>query len=110
MIQSHTQLAPSLDFVLNAVQQSFLSVQQAFYALHLVLNASKTKVIWFGKKNAPLSTGVITTSEGLELEVVISYKYLRVWLDCTLSFSQHKSKLQLNLDLVSSIVVAPLSP
>ena len=37
---------------------------------------------------------MITTSEGLELEVVTSYKYLGVWLDGTLSFSQHISKLQ----------------
>ena len=29
--------------------------------------------MWFGEKNAPLPTGVITTSEGLELEVVTSY-------------------------------------
>ena len=27
--------------------------------------------MWFGKKNAPLPTGVITTSDGLELEVII---------------------------------------
>ena len=36
---------------------------------------------------------MITTSGGLELEVVISYKYLGVWLDSTLS-SQHISKPQ----------------
>ena len=58
---------PSLEFVLNALQQSGLNVQQAFSALNLVLNTSKTKVIWFGKKNAPPPTGVLTTSEGLEL-------------------------------------------
>ena len=48
--------------------------------------------IWgFGdkKKNAPLPTGVITTAEGLELEVVTSCKYVGVWLDGTMSFSQH---------------------
>ena len=50
--------------------------------------------MWFGKKNAPLPTGVITTYEGLELEVVTSYKYLGVWLDRTLSFCQRISKLQ----------------
>ena len=49
--------------------------------------------MWFGKKNARLPTGVIT-SDGLELEVVTSYKYLGVWLDGALSFSQHISKLQ----------------
>ena len=58
---------PSPDFVVNALQQSFLSVQQAFSALNLALNTSKTKVMWFGTKNVPLPTGVITTSEGLEL-------------------------------------------
>ena len=85
---------PLPDVVLNALQQSFLSVQQAFSTLNLVLNTSKTQVMWIGKKNAPLPTGVITTSEGLELEVVTSYKYLGVWLDGALSFSQHISKLQ----------------
>jgi hypothetical protein len=43
---------PSPNIVLNALQQSFLSVQKAFSALNLVLNTSKTKVMWFGKKNA----------------------------------------------------------
>jgi hypothetical protein len=61
---------PSTEFVLNALQQSFLSVQQAFSALNLVLNTSKTKVMWLGKKNASHPTGVITTSEGLEVEVI----------------------------------------
>ena len=37
---------------------------------------------------------MITTYEGLELEVVTSYKYLGVWIDGALSFSQHISKLQ----------------
>ena len=84
---------PSLDFKKNALQ-TFLSVQKAFSTLNLVLNTSKTKVMWFGKNYAPLPTGVITTSEGLELGVVTSYKYLGVWLEGTLSFSQHISKLQ----------------
>ena len=88
-MQSYTQLAHNTDFV----QQSFLSVQQAFSTLNLFLNNSKTKVMWFGKRNVPRPTGVITTSEGLELEVVTSYKYLGVLL----SFSQHISKLQANV-------------
>ena len=81
--------SPSPDVVLNALQQSCLSVQQAFSAFNLVLNTSKKKGMWFGKKNALFPTSGITTSEGLELEVVTSYKYLGVWLDGTLSFSKH---------------------
>ena len=98
--------------MLNALQQFFLSVQKAFSTLNLVLNTSKTKVLLFGKKNAPLPTGVITTSEGLELEVVTSYNYLGVWLGGTLSFSQHISKLQAKVKSrqISSIVIVPLSP
>ena len=81
-------------------------------SLNLVLNTSKTKVMWFGKENAHLPTGVSTTSEGLELKVVTSYKYLGVWLDGTLSFSQHISKLKAK---IKSILVflyrnTPLSP
>ena len=67
-------------------------VQQAFSAINLVLNISKP--LWFGKKNALLPTRVIHTSEDLELEVVTSFKYLGVWLDGTLSFSQDITKLQ----------------
>ena len=67
---------PFPDVVLHALQQSFLSVQQAFSTLNLVLNNSKAKV---------MITGVIATSQGLELEVVNSYKLLGVWLDGTLS-------------------------
>ena len=67
MMQFLFSAGTSMEFVLNALQQSFLSVQQAFSTLNLVLNTSKTKVMWFGKKNAPLPTGVITTSEGLVL-------------------------------------------
>jgi hypothetical protein len=69
-VLSYTQLAPPPDFVLKALQQSFLTVQQGFSALNFVLNTSKTKVMWLGKKNASLPTGVIITSESLELEVV----------------------------------------
>ena len=76
---------------------AFLVSQQAFSTLKLVLNTSKTKVMWFGKKFAPLPTGVITFSEGLELELVTSYRYLGVWLDGTLSFSLHISKLQVKV-------------
>ena len=75
--------------MLNALQQSFLRVQQAFSTLNLVLNTSKTKVMWFGKKNAPLPTGVITISEGLELEVVTSYKYLGMARRYTALLSAH---------------------
>ena len=72
-----------------------LSVVLTTYAWHVLSRSvAETKVMWFGKKNASLSTGVITTSEGLELQVVTSYKYLGVCLGGTLSFSQHISKLQ----------------
>ena len=71
MLQSYTYTIPSPDFMLNDIQQSFHSVQQGFSALNIVLNTSKTKVMWFGKNNTPLPTGVITTSEGLELIQVL---------------------------------------
>ena len=37
----------------------------------------------------PLPTGVITTSEGLELEVVTSYKYLCMARQYTVLLSAH---------------------
>ena len=51
-------------------------------------------LVWNLVSAQVMDVSLITNSEGLELEVVTSYKYLGVWLDSTLSFSQHISKLQ----------------
>lgn len=77
------------------LQDSFLQVQQAFSDLKLSLNTTKTKAMWFHRKGAtsppPLN---IHTCEGATLEHVSVYKYLGIWLDSSLSFSYHISKLQ----------------
>jgi hypothetical protein len=44
--------APPPNVLWNALQQHFLSVQQAFFTLNFVLNTSETMVMWFVKKNA----------------------------------------------------------
>jgi hypothetical protein len=73
--------------------KAFLVSNKLFSALDICFGDVQNKVMWFGKKNASLPTGVITTPEGLEFKVVTSYNYLGVWLDSALSFSQHMSKL-----------------
>lgn len=78
---------PSLDAVLKTLQESFQEIQ-SFSALGQVLNTSKTKVTWFGRNNVS-PTGAITASHGRELEVVNAYKYLRIWIDGTLFFTEH---------------------
>ncbi|KAJ8343940.1 hypothetical protein SKAU_G00312690 [Synaphobranchus kaupii] len=86
---------PSPDAVLMLLQSSFNSIQQAFSSLHLMLNTSKTKVMWFGKKSSvPISPPHIRTLSGMTLEQVSEYKYLGIWLDNTLSFFHHINKFQ----------------
>ncbi len=49
-------IGPSPDAVLTSLQESFLRVQQAFSTLNLLLNTTKIKVTWFGRKGSvPLS-------------------------------------------------------
>lgn len=88
-------VGPSPDAVFTSLQDSFFKVQQAFSTLHLLLNTTKTKVMWFGRKvSVPLSARDITTLDGAILDQVSEYKYLGIWLDSTLSFSHHISRLQ----------------
>ncbi|XP_059181664.1 epidermal growth factor receptor kinase substrate 8-like [Centropristis striata] len=86
---------PSPNTVIKTLQDSFLHIQQAFTHLKLSLNTSKTKVMWFCRKGAkPPPVLNITTSEGTSLDQVTVYKYLGIWLDSTLSFSNHISNIQ----------------
>uniref|UniRef100_A0A673ZBM9 Reverse transcriptase domain-containing protein n=1 Tax=Salmo trutta TaxID=8032 RepID=A0A673ZBM9_SALTR len=86
---------PSLDTVLTNLQTSFNAIQLSFRGLQLLLNTSKTKCILFNQSlPAPARPSSITTLDGSDLEYVDNYKYLGVWLDCTLSFQTHIKRLQ----------------
>ena len=86
---------PSLDTVLTKLQTSFNAIQHSFFGLQLLLNASKTKCIFFNRLlPAPTRQTSIPTLGGSDLEYVDNYKYLGVWLDCKLSFQTHIKHLQ----------------
>ena len=104
---------PSPASVVTLPQDSLLLIQQAFNNLYFSLNPTKTKVMWFGRRGAEPSTSIeITTREGMVLEPAITYKYLGIWLDSTLSFSSHPSKLQSKLrqNSIFYIEIALCSP
>ena len=48
--------------------------------------------MWFGRKRAA-QDGTILAADGQKLDLVSSYKYLGVWIDSSLSFSEHLSLL-----------------
>ena len=76
-------------------QDSFLQVQHALSQLKLPFNKSRTKVMGFYRKGVPSPSPLnISTCEGARLEQVSIYKYLGIWLDTTLCFSHHISRLQ----------------
>lgn len=87
---------PSPEAVAESLQESFNTVQKSLSSLKLVLNTNKTKVMWFGRKSNVQSCTFpnITTSNGTVLEQVPEYKYLGIWLDSCLSFSQHINRFQ----------------
>jgi hypothetical protein len=77
--------------------KAFLVSNKLSLSLSLFWTPPKQRSCGLVRRIPPLPTGVITTSEGLEFEGVTSYKYLGVWLDGTLSFSQPISKLQVKV-------------
>ncbi len=76
------------------LQHSLTSIEQHFHSLHLLLNTKKTKCIIFDRKLDPTSAPKILCADGSELEFVMCYKYLGLWLDSSLSFTTHIKHLQ----------------
>ena len=66
------------------------AVNQWFKANHLTLNTKKTKFVIFGDKNRLGNIGdVKLTMNNEPMERVMSFKYLGIVLNDTLSFEQH---------------------
>ena len=82
--------ADSLESANLKLQHAFDHLQRAFKELKLVLNASKTKVMFFTKsRNIDVNSFQISLSNGSILERVKEYKYLGLWIDEKLTFKHH---------------------
>ena len=80
------------------LQLAFDTIQNSLLDLKLVLNADKTKFMFFSKKeilkeNHPQ----LITSNGTTIERVPHYKYLGIWLDEKLNFNTHIENLTKSL-------------
>ncbi len=62
-----------------------------------------SKVMWFGKKQQHNKD--IITLDGAIIEVVSSYKYLRIWLDSSLTFTTHITILQKKVKSILSFFI-----
>ena len=89
---SHAQLAPP-QILGKPLNKAVLVSSKLSLPLTLFWTPPEQRTCGL-ERRMPLFSQVWLLPEGLELEVVTSYKYLGVWLDGTLSFSQHISKLQ----------------
>ena len=77
----------SLKFMKMKLQSELRSLLSWLSANHLKLNASKMKVMLFNK--AGLTPNLVLTVEGMDIEMVSSFKFLGVILDVNLGFEQH---------------------
>src|SRR4029434_4334144 len=77
-----------------------LDVRVSTKILKLMLNESKTKFMIFsnGRHNVPPGHRICTRS-GTNIEQVLCYKYLGIWLDDRLSFKSHV------LDLAKKVTI-----
>ena len=86
--------ATSLKAAIHHLQLAFSQVQKSLVGLKLVLNAKKTKLMFFTRSHS-LIDFTISTQSGtpIERERVTSYKYLGIWFDDRLSFGVHIESL-----------------
>ena len=69
---------------------AFDTIQNSLLGLKLVLNADKTKFMFFSRKEIPKDDHPqLCTSDGRTIERVPHYKYLGIWLDEKLNFNTH---------------------
>lgn len=86
--------ASSTAQALELLQSAFNTVQNRLKQLKLVLNVQKSKIMVFtNSRQLPVSSSSILTSEGNEIELVNSYKYLGIIIDSKLCFRIHVNNL-----------------
>ena len=79
--------APTLNQVIENLQNAFIVVQNTLHQLKLVLNADKTKLMLFTSSRArPQNVPSVVTLEGSVIQVVTSYRYLGFLIDDSLTF------------------------
>lgn len=81
--------AASTEQALANLQADFSLLQYAFSDLKLLLNSSKTKLMFFSSERSPAACPPITSLDGTSIELVHHYKYLGFWLDSNLNFKHH---------------------
>ncbi|KAF7662663.1 hypothetical protein LDENG_00230700 [Lucifuga dentata] len=83
--------APTPAKALQYLQFAFDRVQEQLNHLQLVLNADKTKLMFFTNSGAARSTlsAQIVTMNGNQIELVSTFKYLGFLIDDQLSFKEH---------------------
>ncbi len=86
-------VAQSMNQAIELLQDSFRSLQFSLIKLKLVLNANKTKYMFFTRCRTKITVPPILTLEGDYIERVNSYKYLGIWLDERLGFNIHIENL-----------------
>ena len=86
--------AGTLSQAAEYLQAAFKQIETQLLQLRLVLNAGKTKMMVFSKsKVKPHSLSAVTTSQGIALEIVSTFKYLGIILDDNFSFKPHIENL-----------------
>uniref|UniRef100_M4AZN2 ribonuclease H n=1 Tax=Xiphophorus maculatus TaxID=8083 RepID=M4AZN2_XIPMA len=82
---------------ITTLQQSFNDLQNEFRKHKLVLNANKTKYMIFTSDRNVDDGLVLSSLDGTNIERVKKYKYLGLWIDEGLNFTDHVTTLASDL-------------
>ena len=91
--------ASMLSKAFEYMQRDFDRVQAQLCQLKLVLNAEKAKLMLFSNSKKQVLNQQILTSQGIEIEVVSTYKYLGYMIDDHNTFKTHIQNLGKKLKL-----------
>ena len=95
--------ASSLGAAFANLQSDFISLQHCLFDAKLVINANKTKMMFF-HHNSTVILPILMALDGTIIEVVDTYKYLGIWLDKDLNLKYHISYLSKKLKFIVSFL------
>ena len=95
--------SPTLDGLLNKIQNLFSDLSAYLSINKLVPNASKSKLMMFSSRPTPHLPVILFG--GKEIEWITEFKYLGLTITNTLNFTKHINNMALNISRITGSIV-----